>query len=50
MLINTTRGPLIDHGALAKALVDGAIAGAALFLWSGVMYFGRLIPWGKFTP
>lgn len=30
VLINTSRGPLIDHGALAKALVDGTIAGAAL--------------------
>ena len=30
VLINTSRGPLIDHGALAKALVDRTIAGAAL--------------------
>jgi hypothetical protein len=24
------------------------IAGTSLFLWVGVMYFGRLIPWGSF--
>jgi hypothetical protein len=24
------------------------IAAASLFLWVGVMYFGRLIPWGNF--
>ncbi len=24
------------------------IAGASIFLWVGVMYFGRLIPWGSF--
>jgi hypothetical protein len=26
-----------------------AIAGASLFCWFAVMYFGRLIPWGQFT-
>lgn len=30
LLINTSRGPLIDNGALAKALNEGTIAGAAL--------------------
>lgn len=29
-LINTSRGPIVDEGALAKALKDGVIAGAAL--------------------
>lgn len=38
-------GPEQDAPPLAKA-----IAGASLFLWVGVMYFGRLIPWGKFSP
>ena len=32
-----------DAPPLAKA-----IAGASLFLWIGVIYFGRLIPWGDF--
>jgi D-3-phosphoglycerate dehydrogenase len=29
-LINTSRGPLVDHSALARALEEGYIAGAAL--------------------
>lgn len=33
-------GPGQDAPRLAKA-----IAGASLFLWIGVIYFGRLIPW-----
>lgn len=38
-------GPGQDAPPLAKA-----VAGASLVLWVGVMYFGRLIVWGKFTP
>ena len=30
LLINTARGPVVDHDALYRALCDGEIAGAAL--------------------
>src|SRR5581483_7721276 len=30
ILINTARGPIVDHDALRMALIDGDIAGAAL--------------------
>jgi glyoxylate reductase len=30
VLVNTSRGPIVDEGALATALADGTIAGAAL--------------------
>ncbi|MGD0196808.1 MAG: D-2-hydroxyacid dehydrogenase family protein [Solirubrobacteraceae bacterium] len=30
LLVNTSRGPIVDERALARALTDGAIAGAAL--------------------
>jgi glyoxylate reductase len=30
ILINTARGPIVDQGALRRALIDGTIAGAAL--------------------
>lgn len=39
-----TVGPGQDAPMLAKV-----IAGTSLFLWVGVMYFGRLIPWGQFS-
>jgi phosphoglycerate dehydrogenase-like enzyme len=29
-LVNTSRGPIVDEGALARALLEGTIAGAAL--------------------
>ena len=35
-------------GEDAPALVK-VIAAASLFLWFGVVYFGRLIPWGSFN-
>lgn len=38
-------GPGEDAPLLAKV-----IAGTSLFLWIGVMYFGRLIPFGDFSP
>lgn len=31
-------------------LVAKVIAGLSLFLWFGVVYFGRLIPFGDFSP
>jgi hypothetical protein len=39
----------LPAGADAPPLAK-VIAGTSLFLWFGVMYFGRLVPWGKFTP
>ena len=38
-------GPGEDASSIAKKF-----AGASLFLWIAVMYFGRLVPWGQFTP
>lgn len=37
-------GPGEDAPPLVKTF-----AGASLFLWFAVMYFGRLIPWGQFS-
>ncbi len=37
-------GPGEDAPPLVKAF-----AGASLFFWLAVMYFGRLIPWGQFS-
>jgi hypothetical protein len=34
-----------DAPSLAKT-----IAGASLLFWLAVVYFGRLIPWGEFSP
>ncbi len=38
-------GPGEDASPIAKYF-----AGASLFLWVAVMYFGRLVPWGQFSP
>ena len=39
-----TLGPGEDAPPLVKTF-----AGASLFFWLAVMYFGRLIPWGQFS-
>jgi hypothetical protein len=36
---------VLESGADAPPLAK-VIAGTSLFLWLGVVYFGRLIPWG----
>jgi phosphoglycerate dehydrogenase-like enzyme len=30
ILVNTSRGPIVDHGALVRALTQGWIAGAGV--------------------
>jgi hypothetical protein len=38
----------LGPGENASRLVK-TFAGASLFLWIAVMYFGRLVPWGQFS-
>lgn len=44
VLVNVARGPVVDQGALYRALVEGQIAGAAIDVWWGAPAPGRTPP------
>lgn len=44
LLVNVARGPVVDEGALYRALAEGGIAGAAIDVWWGAPAPGRTPP------
>jgi len=44
LLVNIARGPVVDQGALYRALAEGDIAGAAIDVWWGAPAAGRTPP------